>query len=177
MQVWTMSAVDRFGNHGVVGVLALQRVERRVMLVSISCRILALRPAAVFVSEVLRVSKAIDLNLRGTTTTAPAAVAVAPTLARAHLTLTTRNGPCRSLFSDLGFIQVDTFCTGNDVARGGVVLEHGLSSLSQAEEEGQNWELLDASRLPQTDPTVYCVTFDSDVELQSNRVVLTTTTR
>ena len=100
-----MSGVDRFGDHGVVGVLALDAIERRVVLVSVSCRVLALCPCAVFVSEVLRVSKVLDLNRPPASSTVDDAP-VPTVLARAHLAFTPRNSPCRSLFSDLGFIQV-----------------------------------------------------------------------
>ena len=65
------------------GVLALDRAERRVALVSISCRVLALRTAVVFVSEVLRVSKAVDLHRL------PAAATVPTVLARAQLVVPT----------------------------------------------------------------------------------------
>ena len=87
-----MSGVDRFGDHGVVGVLALDAIERRVVLVSVSCRVLALCPCAVFVSELLRVSKVLDLNRPPARSTVDGSV---PTvLARAHLAFTARNRPC-----------------------------------------------------------------------------------
>jgi predicted enzyme involved in methoxymalonyl-ACP biosynthesis len=141
-----MSGADRFGDHGIVGVLALDRAERRVALVSISCRVLALGPATVFVSEVLRRSEAVDLSLPGTASTA-----AAPTvLARAHLALTARNGPCRSLFRDLGFNQVASTSADGNVVR---------TDSDSVAVVGQDWELHHAARLPRTDQEVYCVTF------------------
>ena len=145
-QVWTLSAADRFGDHGVVGVLALD--GRRIELVSISCRVLALGVAAVFVSEVLRVSKAIDLDgcqspYAGTATSVPHA------LARAHLALTARNTPCHSLFSDLGFIQVASTSSLGIVRSGSGRMDDGSTQ----------WELLDAASLPPTDHEIYSVAF------------------
>jgi predicted enzyme involved in methoxymalonyl-ACP biosynthesis len=139
-----MSGADRFGDHGVVGVLALDRAERRVVLVSISCRVLALGPATVFVSEVLRRSKVVGLSLPSTASTAAAALQTV--LAQAHVALTARNGPCRCLFKDLGFIQVSS----GSVAR---------AKNDSVAVEGQDWELRDAARLPMTDQEVYCITF------------------
>eukprot|EP01043_Picozoa_sp_COSAG02_P061853 COSAG02_NODE_8396_length_2586_cov_2.239646_2_plen_140_part_00 len=138
-----MSGADRFGDHGVVGVLALDRAERRIALVSISCRVLALGPATVFVSEVLRRSKAVDLNLPATAST----VALPTVLAQAHVALTARNGPCRSLFSDLGFIQVSSASVARSKNDSAVAVE------------GQDWELHDVARLPVTDQEVYRITF------------------
>ena len=146
LQVWTMSGADRFGDHGIVGVLALDRAERRVVLVSISCRVLALGPATVFVSEVLRRSNVMELSLPGTTSAAvPPAV-----LARAHLALTARNGPCRSLFRDLGFSQVASPSASDNVAR---------AESESVDMDGQDWELHHATRLPTTDQEVYNISF------------------
>ena len=86
-EVWSMSAADRFGDHGTVGVAALDGVARRVLLVAVSCRVLALEPAPVFAAEVLRASPC----LRGGGGV------------RASLAVTERNGPCRTLFARLGF--------------------------------------------------------------------------
>ncbi len=88
-EIWTMSAVDRFGEHGMVGVAALNGECRRVLLVAVSCRVLALECAPVFAAEVLRRSACL--------------AGAAPV--RASLAVTERNAPCRSLFERLGFAR------------------------------------------------------------------------
>jgi hypothetical protein len=60
-----------------------------VLLVAVSCRVLALECAPVFAAEVLR---------RSSCLAGRAAV-------RASLAVTERNGPCRTLFGRLGFVR------------------------------------------------------------------------
>jgi hypothetical protein len=86
-EVWTLAAADRFGDHGTVGVAALDVPARRVDRVVVSCRVLALECAPVFVAEALRAS------------------AGAPGPLRAAVDVTERNAPCRSLFARLGFAR------------------------------------------------------------------------
>lgn len=90
-EVWTMSCRDRFGEHGMVGVAALEGgTTRRIHLIAVSCRVLALEVAPVFAAEVLRRSAC----LAGDSDIA------------ASLALTDRNAPCRTLFARLGFERV-----------------------------------------------------------------------
>ena len=88
-EVWSMAAVDRFGEHGMVAVAALDGSSRSVVLVAVSCRVLALECAPVFAAEVLRRS--------------PCLAGTAPV--HASLAITERNAPCRTLFQRLGFTR------------------------------------------------------------------------
>jgi HAD superfamily phosphatase (TIGR01681 family) len=132
-EVWTMTAADRFGEHGMVGVAALQggpaAQERRVLLVAVSCRVLALECAPVFAAEVLRRSGCL----------------AGPEPVRASLAITERNGPCRSLFSRLGFVR-----EGETSAGAGDAAAEGLQQ--------QEWVLQGGTvALPETDASIYCV--------------------
>ena len=152
-QVWELAAVDRFGDHGMVGVIAIEGAGggacvsshtsgrhaaplsphpgcvtcgALVSLVAVSCRVLALEPSLVFLSEALRVSGV----------SAPVLAILVPT---------ERNGPCRSLFRDAGFERADggADCGADGGADGGGSV--------------QRWVLAGIDALPRHDADIYTV--------------------
>lgn len=106
-------------------------------MVSVSCRVLALEPAPVFLAEVLRRS-----GLAG------------PVDAR--LAITARNMPCRSLFGAAGFRQRPQQASERRV---------GTDKDGEEKEEkedsgggGEQWWVLDSLQsLPVPDPKIYTV--------------------
>lgn len=169
-EIWTMAAVDRFGDHGIVGVIVLavegggaERRRRRVLLLSISCRVLALEPATVFLSQVLRASSSVEATVAG-------------------MAFTERNAPCQNTFRDAGF----TLCGRSGVDSGELSLASAIAPSSKQQKpqhalfaagansvesveaaaavlqsgQEQQWVLDENSRLPQIDTNIYGVTIN-----------------
>ena len=215
-EVWTMSASDRFGDHGVVGVVALQHPQHRpqhphttdqgateaaedgskyltdhtssaaaasrgssggdaasasagadgedgdedgsdpairIKLVAVSCRVLALEVAPVFVSEVLQAAQLRYTSMQqqqglsrqdGDSDPGRDSDDGAGVVTRARLAITERNMPCRSLFHDLGFVQDD--------ATKAYSMDGGDDQDCVTDE---HWTLQASTRLPCTDTSIY----------------------
>ena len=81
--MWLLRARDRFADYGSVAAMVLE--ERSIRSFVMSCRVLPLRAAVPFASEVLRLTR---LAVAGTT---------------GRLVKSERNEPCHGFFEQLGF--------------------------------------------------------------------------
>jgi len=135
-EAWTMTASDRFGDHGTVGVMLIDVRRRRVLLVAVSCRVLATEVAPVFAAECLRAS--------------PGLAARPGEDVRAGLAITERNAPCRSLWARLGFERDGELEGGEQdwVLRAGQGLpatDVEVYTVTQAEAEAEEAEVVETA--------------------------------
>ncbi len=89
--IYTMEVKDKFTEYGLVGICILDLKNRNVDVFAMSCRVLALKAAPIFLAEVLmHFGKKVSDDLKGFS---------------GDLRVTPQNSPCHSLFLDAGFIR------------------------------------------------------------------------
>jgi hypothetical protein len=124
-----------------------------VLLVSVSCRVLALEPATVFLATALRASCG-----GGGVHGGVGAEARGPIVA--GLAATERNTPCQNVFRDAGFTRARTPGDVGRGAGGGPPVGEGPCCPGAVLQDGQQesqWVLDDLQKLPTTDPDIYTV--------------------